>query len=76
MEVIPLAIAIKYGTPMFSLIVLVLAVYLVVKVRDILESVKDIRSGMVWMDVYKDRKEVVDRRLDRLEGKVFNGGAQ
>ena len=64
MEIVTL---VRYGPPVILLGLIISNVRLNVVVNSLVESVKDMRDGVVWTARYDDHVDEVDRRLDRLE---------
>ena len=74
MESIGLAGLLTWGTPALLLALIILSVYQSAIIRQLQKEVANMKSatGVVWADTYQSRKEDIDRRLNRLENRVFN----
>ncbi len=72
MEFMPLALAIRYGTPVVLLTLVIFAVINTVINGFLLRAVKDIKNGVIWADKFIEYKDGIEPRLKSLES-IRNG---
>lgn len=83
MEYVGIASILKWGTPGALLVLIILVIYLLVKLEALSKSVFEMKHNIVWKDTHdemekntKQRFKSVEKDVDRLNKKVFNGVTQ
>ncbi len=74
MEYMALTEFIKYGTPVMLLALIILNVYQATVIGQLRRELSDLKKSITWGDTCTERHERIDKRLDKLEEKVFEGG--
>ena len=72
-EFMSLAMAVRLGTPILLFALVVLNVYQSTIIRQLQKELKDLKDGITWGDTCKQRHSDIERRLNKLENRVFNG---
>lgn len=73
MEYMALGDFIKYGTPSTLLILIVMNVVQMVMIRRQSKDIEGIKKCITWKDTCDERHKVIDRDIERLIHKIFNG---
>lgn len=68
-----LAEFVKYGTPALLFVLIILNVYQSTVIHQLVKELDDMKKRITWSDMCSTKHIDVDRRLDRIEAKVFNG---
>ncbi len=73
MEMMGLAAFLKYGTPGLFVVLIILMVYILVTLKRVQQDIRDMKNSMVWNKECDFRHEPIDKDMERLKNKVFNG---
>lgn len=73
MEYITLVSLVRYGTPIALLGLMFLNIYQAIIIKQLQEDIRELKSNITWGSQCNERHGRIDTRLNRLEGKVFNG---
>jgi len=65
-----LVVAFQYGTPALLFILIVLQVWSMTKIKDLINSVNNLKEGVIWNDRFGEFKEAMETRVKRLEDKA------
>ena len=71
MEFLTVVRFIQYGTPGILLMLMFLNMYQLLTIRRVVEDMKELKKSITWGETCGERHKEIDRRLDKLEDKVF-----
>lgn len=74
MEFMSLAMAVRYGTPILLFVLLCLNIWQTTIINHMQKEINSMKDSITWSDTCDERHKEINRRLDKLETKVFNGG--
>ncbi len=73
MEYLGLLAAVKYGTPVLLLALIIINIYQSTVIKQLQYEIKNLKGSITWGDTCNERHARIDTRLDKVESKVFNG---